>query len=126
MGIKCSVFNPLMPILSVRYNNRDHRKIVVIDGYTAFTGGINLADEYINEYPKLGHWKDSAISLKGEAVWSLTVMFLSMWNYLRKTEEKYDRFYPSLNCEDEFITDGYVQPFDDSPLDDEAVSETVY
>lgn len=71
MGIKCSIFNPLIPLLTPRLNNRDHRKIVIIDGHTGFTGGINLADEYINEYVRFGHWKDAAIMLKGEAVWNL-------------------------------------------------------
>lgn len=77
-GIKCCVFNPIIPVLSRKQNNRDHRKIAVIDGHTGFTGGINLADEYMNEIEKHGHWKDAAIMLKGEAVWSLTVMFLSI------------------------------------------------
>ncbi|NLJ58033.1 MAG: cardiolipin synthase [Tissierellia bacterium] len=124
-GIKCSVFNPFIPILSFRLNNRNHRKIIVIDGKTAYTGGVNLADEYINKIEKFGHWRDSMIEIKGDAVWSLTVMFLSMWSYLRKTNEDYQQFKPedydhSQECH------GYVQPFDDSPLDDEHVCETVY
>ena len=65
-------------------NFRDHRKLMIIDGHTGFTGGINLADEYINAYEKLGHWKDSAFLIKGEPVWSLTMMFLAMWEYLRE------------------------------------------
>ena len=64
MGIKCSIFNPFRPVLSSSLNNRDHRKIVVIDGHTAFTGGVNLADEYINQYEKHGHWKDAGIMVK--------------------------------------------------------------
>jgi len=125
MGIRCCIFNPFLPVLSFRLNNRDHRKIAVIDGKVAFTGGVNLADEYINEREKFGHWRDCAIKIKGEAVWNLTVMFLSMWNFLEKTHEDYCRFKPT-----EFYEcakcDGYVQPFDDSPLDDENISETVY
>jgi cardiolipin synthase len=126
MGIKCCVFNPFIPVLSVRLNNRDHRKIAVIDGHTAFTGGINLADEYINAYEKYGYWKDSSIVVYGDAVWSFTVMFLSMWNFLRKTDEDYNKFKPSFKKDESFSSDGYVQPFADSPLDEEAVGESVY
>ncbi len=124
-GIKCCVFNPFLPILSFRLNNRNHRKIVVIDGKTAYTGGINLADEYINAVEKFGHWRDNTLEIKGDAVWSLTVMFLSMWSYLRKTDEDYYQFKPSDYDHSEECH-GYVQPFDDSPLDDEHVCETVY
>ena len=125
MGIKCRIFNPFVPILSSRFNTRDHRKICVIDGNVGFTGGINLADEYINAYEKHGHWKDTSILLKGEAVFSLTVMFLSMWDYLDGTTGKtdYSRYYPTVWDEN---AKGYVQPFADNPLDDEAVGETVY
>ena len=125
MGIKCRIFNPFVPILSSRFNTRDHRKICVIDGNVGFTGGINLADEYINAYEKHGHWKDTSILLKGEAVFNLTVMFLSMWDYLDGTIGKtdYSRYYPTVWDEN---AKGYVQPFADNPLDDEAVGETVY
>lgn len=126
MGIKCCRFNPFIPVLSARLNNRDHRKIAVIDGHTGFTGGINLADEYINLFEKHGHWKDSAILIKGEAVWSLTVMFLTMWDYLRGTNEDYEQFRPKKSSEHIQPCGGYVQPFSDNPLDDEAVGETVY
>lgn len=128
MGIKCCVFNPFVPILSIRLNNRDHRKIAVIDGRIGYTGGINLADEYINEHEKYGHWKDSSIAIKGDAVWSLTVMFLSTWSFLRKTDENYELFKPEPfeQESDERKSDGFVQPFNDSPLDEEDVSESVY
>lgn len=124
-GIKCCVFNPYIPVVSFHLNNRNHRKIVVIDGKTGYTGGVNIADEYINAVEKFGHWRDSVVEIKGDAVWSLTVMFLSMWGYLTKDNEEYEAFIPddydmSVDCH------GYVQPFDDSPLDDEHVSETVY
>ncbi len=126
MGIKCGVFHPVLPILSARLNNRDHRKIVVIDGHTAFTGGINLADEYINKIEMHGHWKDAAIMIKGEAVWSLTVMFLSMWNYIKGIRGMPDisQFHPDTIST--ATDDGFVQPFSDSPLDDEPVGELVY
>ncbi len=125
-GIKCSVFNPLIPLLSPRLNNRDHRKIAIIDGYVGFTGGINLADEYINKIEKYGHWKDTAIMLKGDAVWSLTVMFLSMWDYIRGIDEDFNQFKKIIPEESKDFNDGYVQPFADNPLDDEPVGEIVY
>jgi len=127
MGIKCCVFNPLTPILSFKYNNRDHRKIAVIDGQIGFTGGINLADEYINEFNRFGHWKDAAIMIKGEAVWSLTVIFLAMWDYLRDENEEFYQFKLAAGAKSAAEQkQGYVQPFADSPLDDEAIGETVY
>ena len=122
-GIKCSVFNPFVPILSSKFNTRDHRKICVIDGNVGFTGGINLADEYINAYEKHGHWKDTSVMLKGEGVFALTAMFLSMWDYLHEEKEDYSKYYPT---EWDTSAPGYVQPFTDNPLDDEAVGETVY
>lgn len=126
LGIKCKVFNPFIPVLSSRLNNRDHRKIVVIDGHTAFTGGVNLADEYINEVERFGHWKDCAIMIKGEAVWNFTLMFLTMWDYLTDTDEDYEQFKPHYYHNHEFESDGYVMPYGDSPLDGEALGELVY
>ena len=126
MGIKCCVFNPFIPLLTLRMNNRDHRKICVIDGHTAFTGGINLADEYINAIDKHGHWKDTALIIKGEAVWSFTVMFLTMWDYLRKTNEDYEAYRPHVHHPEPFEGDGFVQPYTDCPLDNESVGENVY
>lgn len=126
MGIPCCVFNPFIPVLTTKMNNRDHRKITIIDGHTAFTGGINIGDEYINAYEKHGHWKDSAIIIQGEAVWSFTVMFLSLWSDQKKIAEDYEQYRPSAMPEKTFVSDGYVQPFDDSPLDDESLGETVY
>ncbi len=84
LGIQCKMFAPVTPFLSTHYNYRDHRKILVIDGHTAFTGGVNLADEYINQRERFGHWKDTAIMLKGEAVRSFTLLFLQMWNITEK------------------------------------------
>lgn len=124
MGIKCQVFNPLRPMLSVTMNNRDHRKIFVIDGHTAFTGGINLSDEYINVVDKYGHWKDASIMIRGEAVWSFTLMFLGMWNYKERSDEDFEQFRPPHNIA--FQTDGFVQPYGDSPLDYDDVGEMVY
>lgn len=126
MGIKCCVFNPMIPILYVRMNNRNHRKVAIIDGHTGFTGGINLSDEYINEIKKHGHWKDSAIIIKGDAVWSMTVMFLTMWEYLRGTDEDLSRYKGKSRYDNTIVTKGYYQPFSDSPLDNENVGEIVY
>lgn len=122
-GIKCLVFNPFIPIVSGVMNNRDHRKIMVIDGKTAFTGGINLSDEYINRRVRFGKWKDSGVMVKGKAVWSFTVMFLELWNaYNGDAPDFTDYFCPVAPSE----TRGFVQPFSDSPLDGETVSSNVY
>lgn len=125
-GIKCVTFNPFLPLISVVMNNRDHRKIFVVDGKVGFTGGINLADEYINKIERFGYWKDSGIRIEGDGVWNLTVMFLEMWNYINRTSEEYDRFKPSVYQTKEFVQDGFVQPYGDTPLDFENVGENIY
>ncbi len=125
-GIKCLVFNPFIPVISFVMNNRNHRKMLIIDGCTAFTGGVNLADEYINRKKIFGHWKDTGVMLKGEAVWSFTVMFLEMWNSFRYSEEDFSPFLPCSSCDGAFQSDGFIQPFTDSPLDGETVSLNVY
>lgn len=126
-GIKCRVFNPFKPIWSAKMNNRDHRKILVIDGHTAFNGGVNLADEYINAYEKHGRWKDSAVMIKGEGVWNFTMMFLTMWNYLNNLKpSSYDYYMPRPEDISDIKGNGFVIPFTDSPLDDEPVGENVY
>ena len=126
-GIPCCFFNRFLPLISIRMNNRDHRKFCIIDGHTAFTGGINLADEYINQKLRFGHWKDSAILLKGEAAWSMTVMFLTMWEYVRDTKVDYAAFRPAALPAEAALGKGhYVQPYTDNPLDNEPVGETVY
>ncbi|MCI5492996.1 MAG: cardiolipin synthase [Lachnospiraceae bacterium] len=125
-GIKCAAFNPFRPVLSIIMNNRDHRKILVVDGNIAFTGGINIADEYINKKERFGYWKDTGIRLEGEAVWSFTCMFLEMWNYITHSTEDYLRYRPKELSELPFRTDGFVQPYGDTPLDKENTSENVY
>ncbi len=125
-GIKCMAFNPVIPFLSLAMNHRDHRKILVVDGHTAFTGGINLSDEYINLKKRFGHWKDTGVRLKGEAVWNFTLMFLEMWNTYRKEDADMEQFRPRLHHPAAFHGEGYVQPFGDNPLDNEAVAENVY
>lgn len=116
MGIKCKVFSPLYPVVSTYYNNRDHRKIFVIDNEYAFTGGINLADEYINVYERFGHWKDCGICLKGEATQSFTIMFLQMWNAIGDEIEDFTPFLPRKMAMD---GQGLAMPFSDSPMDNE-------
>ena len=124
LGIHCKVFAPFTPFVSTHYNYRDHRKIMVIDGKVAFTGGINLADEYINTRELHGHWKDTAIMLKGEAVKSFTLMFLQMWSLDEKTLD-FDRFL-NAPAPSNPNTSGYVIPYGDCPLDEDRVGEMVY
>lgn len=125
-GFKVLVFNPFKPHLSPIMNYRDHRKILVIDGKTAFTGGVNLADEYINRKKRFGHWKDSAVMVKGDAVWNFVDAFFKMWNFaLPARAQKVDvSQYKDTIVRQE--PDGYVQPFSDSPLDNENVSENLF
>lgn len=124
LGISCKMYAPVTPFLSTHYNYRDHRKIVVIDNQVAFTGGINLADEYINEKPRFGYWKDTAVMVRGEAAKSFTLMFLQMWN----TDEKKPEFYKFINhpAIEVKSAKGYVIPYGDCPLDDDKVGERVY
>ena len=124
LGIQCKIFAPVSPFVSTHYNYRDHRKILVIDGHTAFNGGVNLADEYINQREKFGHWKDTAVMLKGEAVKSFTLMFLQMWRIdTDKDETEQFLSYPSLPAEK---ANGFVIPYGDCPLDDDKLGERVY
>lgn len=126
LGIKCMAFNRFRPIVSVVLNHRNHRKILVIDGHTAFTGGINLADEYINQKDRFGHWKDTGVMLKGEGVWSFVVMFLEMWNAFRGDKGDPKDFRPVKDSFKNFVTEGFVQPFSDTPLDNEPLGENIY
>ena len=127
LGIRCKMFAPLRPFVSTYYNNRDHRKIAVIDGRVGFTGGVNLSDEYANLVSVYGVWKDTAVRLEGEAVRSLTLMFLQMWGMDEREPdtESYGRY---LNVPLPPLPEagGYVLPYADSPLDDERVGESVY
>lgn len=124
-GIKFRVFSKMYPIFSTYLNNRDHRKVVVIDGEVGYTGGINLADEYINRYERFGHWKDCGLRIEGEAVESLNVMFLTMWNAAKKGEVIED-FSPYLQKEESQEEDGYYIPFADNPTDDERFCKNIY
>lgn len=122
LGIQCKMFSPVRPLVSTHYNNRDHRKILVIDGKVAFTGGVNLADEYINRKVIHGHWKDTAVMLQGEAAQSFTRMFLQMWNISQPMED----FAPYITCAEPHEAEGYVIPYGDNPFDNELVGEMVY
>lgn len=129
-GIQCHVFHPFIPVLDAGQNNRDHRKICVVDGHIAFTGGINIGDEYINVTHPHGYWKDNAVQLRGEGAWSFVLRFLSMWEYLEhgskkhKTEVQYEIYKPDPLMR--YCGEGIVQPYTDTPLDNEPVGENIY
>ena len=124
-GIECRVFNPLVPFFYVFMNNRDHRKITIVDGKVSFNGGFNLADEYFNRTHPYGKWKDTGIRLTGDAVRSHVVMFLQMWHFIKETEEDCKRYFPEETYK-AIEQEGFVQPYVDSPLDNERVGENVY
>jgi len=132
-GIKAAPFAPIMPVFSSHYNYRDHRKILVIDGKTAFTGGVNLADEYINRTSRFGYWKDCGVMLKGRAAESFTLMFVQQWNSsVKETMElpDFDRIFeppaPLDMLPSAGPNEGYTLPYCDSPLDGCKVGESVY
>ncbi len=129
-GIQCRVFSPVYPLLSTAQNNRDHRKIVVVDGEIAYTGGINLGDEYINRLDRFGHWKDTAVRLTGDAVDSFSMMFLQLWNAADKKgsfrEDEYLSYLSGVTGRKSQQAEGFVLPFGDSPLDGEPTGERVY
>lgn len=123
LGIRCKVFAPVTPFVSTHYNYRDHRKILVVDGRVGFTGGVNLADEYINHVEKFGRWKDAAVMLEGEAVRSLTAIFLQMWDIAREPEFE---AYLKQPIPAPAGAKGFAAPYGDCPLDGERVGELVY
>lgn len=146
-NIKCEAFNRISPVLAKIMNHRDHRKILVIDGKTAFSGGVNLADEYINKKEKYGVWKDNIIRIKGAAVWTYTVLFLTHWNAVRPgADEDYtafkaeaeepadgagDIYLPEINTDADLSAgesepDGFIAPYGETPLDDEITSQNIY
>ncbi len=153
MGIQSIPFSQIRPVLSTYQNNRDHRKILIIDGKTVFTGGINLADEYINRIDRFGHWKDTAVMIQGEAVKSFTLLFLKMWHVAKGKDSipqeeirKYTVEVWENTQADEMRTDmesmrntdmqnmqdkklhagGYVIPYGDDPYGDERIGKQVY
>ncbi len=122
-GVKCLAFNRYIPVISAIMNNRDHRKILVIDSRVAFTGGVNIADEYINKIEKYGHWKDNVLMVKGEAAMGFSLLFLELWKAFRTEKEDLSKFFKSHNYTSR---EGYFQPFSDSPVDDDLVGENIY
>ncbi len=127
-GIKCEKFNPLI-IISGALNNRDHRKIMVVDGAVAFSGGINLADEYINEEHPFGHWKDIGFRITGDAVKSYAYMFAEFWNASSFNKISKELIGISLGrnyLERKVPFDGYVLPYYDSPNREDAASNNLY
>ena len=104
-----------MPVDQLVYNNRDHRKLAIIDGYVGYTGGVNIADEYANIKERFGHWKDSGIRLYGQAVQSMTLMFLKTWDIYSNSKTRYQDFIPQNYDEEIFKSDGFVQPYGDGP-----------
>ena len=128
-NIKVLRFNPIIPVLYAFMNHRDHRKILVVDGKTAFVGGLNIADEYINENDRLGIWKDNGLRLQGEGVFSFTLMFIEMWDTFSKPEERINNHlsYQVENLQETLTEqDGLVLPYGDSPLDNYQIGEDIY
>lgn len=127
-GIHVACFNPFRPLLSVIMNNRDHRKIVVVDGKVAYTGGLNVADEYINAIERFGHWKDAGVRITGDSVWSFTTMFLEMWSFVTKGTEDFSKYKVIENDNTALIQQGkgFVQPYGDCPLDKRYLIEGIY
>lgn len=129
-NIKCYVFGKLRPLFNIRMNNRDHRKILVIDGHTGFTGGINIADEYINKEERFGLWKDNAIMIRGDAVFNLTTLFLSNWRDKKDPTNlpNFEEYFPVkyISETEPIKSSGYVQPYGSYPLLHESVGENVY
>ena len=123
-GIRAFSFNRCVPVLNLVMNNRDHRKIMVIDGRIGFTGGVNLADEYINRLVRFGYWKDSGVRLEGPGAGALANIFLTFWKAQYPDEDiDIDRDLPAAAP---VPTDCLVQPFADTPVDREAVAKNVY
>ncbi|MCQ2082667.1 MAG: cardiolipin synthase [Lachnospiraceae bacterium] len=125
-GIKAKMFAPIVPFFSTNQNNRDHRKIVVIDGKVAYTGGVNLADEYANLIDRFGHWKDGGIKLEGRAVLSFLMMFTQMWNVYGKEDLDYDKYLLEHVDRPNKEHDGFVIPYADTPTLQKEIGKTVY
>ena len=124
-GIKCKIFSPLKPIFSFHYNYRDHRKLCIIDGNIAYTGGFNIADEYINKKTRFGYWKDGGIKITGDVVNSYIVMFLELWNIDNKKHE-YNYYINSIEKSNNNNNNGYVIGYGSNPLDDNQLGKRIY
>jgi len=126
MGIHCCVVNELKNFLSPAFNNRDHRKMCIIDGKIAYTGGYNLADEYINQHERFGYWKDTGIRLEGRAAWSVTIQFLVQWMAISGNSDSLMKYHPNPQWMDSVENDGMVQAFSDIPLDGDHPGKGLY
>lgn len=126
VGIEVEVFNPVHKYISRLYfNYRDHRKITVIDGYTAYTGGINIGDEYANRVERFGHWKDSAVRLEGDGAWGFAAQFMQMWKMIGRNLPNEDDYYRPRREAPQ--SEGFCQPFMDGPLNNpDNPAEDVY
>lgn len=128
-GIYCKIFSPVTAIISSYQNNRDHRKIVVIDGKVAFTGGINIADEYVNRKVRFGHWKDCGVKIVGEGVYSILTQFLQIWNIDRQGKiVDYDQYLTTFKEEERKEKyDNFLIPYSDYPDDEnDNPAESIY
>lgn len=121
-GIRVVRFNRFIPTMNTYLNYRDHRKMCIIDGNIGYTGGLNLADEYINHVERFGYWKDTGVKLTGYGVANMTALFLQLWDFSVGCTTNIDAYMPTIAAE----SDGFVQAFADSPLDSYNVSETVF
>lgn len=128
LGVKCKIFAPIVPLFSTYQNNRDHRKIVIVDGKSVFTGGINFADEYINEIVRFGHWKDNGVKITGSAVSEFTAMFLQMWNTFEVNiaSDDYKKYILKTDDYEFKHNEGFVIPFADSPYTVDRIGENLY
>jgi len=126
-GIRVQPVNKFGPGLTLRYNNRDHRKILVVDGLVGFTGGINIADEYINQRERFGHWKDTTIRLAGPGAWGLAALFFTVWDLVTGEHTDLAALSPP---EDEVAAlasgSGIVVSYDDTPFDDVSLGWAAY
>ena len=113
-GIKCHRFNRVNPRVTMVHNNRDHRKICIVDGRVCYTGGVNIADEYVNRVMRFGYWKDGGIRLCGHAVEGFMKLFLSLWDFTARTVSDYERLLSSVT-EAEEPDGGYYLPFGTGP-----------
>jgi len=125
-GIKCDIFNRFIPVLTAVQNYRDHRKIVVVDGTVAYTGGLNIADEYINKISPFGHWKDAGVRIEGESAFGFALIFLQMWMLMGHDEGDLSVYRPAADRESTPREGGFIQPYASTPLENERISEDVY
>lgn len=126
LGVKCIKFNPVRPQLAMQMNNRDHRKILVIDGRVAFTGGCNISDEYINTKIRFGYWKDMGLKFSGQAVETFTISFLQIWNYQAAWKSSYSSFVLPSSYFSSYVDKGYIIPFSDSPTDNSNTGKNMH